>query len=430
MERIQAFRFELRPDAVQLRQLKRFTGAARFVFNKALALQIENHRLAQPFIHYVAMAKLLTAWRNSEETPWLKDPPTHALQHTLKDLEKSYQNFFDKRADFPRFKKKNDGRAHGLRFPDRKQIKLDQANSRVSLPKLGWIRYRNSREVLGDVRNVTVSQDGEKWMISIQTRREVVAPAPTEARADAAMVGLDLGVVRFATLSTGEVIAPLHSFRVHRQQLAKAQRKLSHKQKYSQNWRKAKEKVARVHRKIRNARRDFLHKASTHVSKNHATVCIEDLQIANMSKSSKGDQQNPGINVAQKSGLNRAILDQGWGEFRRQLAYKLAWRGGALIAVAPQYTSQTCPMCAHVSADNRRTQASFVCVSCTFEQHADLVAAINIRERGHRLLAWEFEGGSLKHPRGENGARKPLVEAGTRRSKTRARENAVGIPVL
>ena len=106
-----------------------------------------------------------------------------------------------------------------------------------------------------------------------------------------------------------------------------------------------------------------------------------------MSKSAAGTAENPGKNVAQKSGLNKAILDQGWGEFRRQLDYKMAWKGGMLFAVPPHYTSQECPKCHHVSADNRQTQAKFVCVQCHYENNADHVGAINVLERGYRLLA-------------------------------------------
>ena len=120
--------------------------------------------------------KLLTGWRNSADTAWLADAPVHPLQQTLKDLERAYSNFFTKRADFPRFKKK--GRSESFRYPDPKQIKLDQANNRLFLPKLGWLRYRNSRDVLGMVKNVTVSQSCGKWFVSIQTEREVEQPIP------------------------------------------------------------------------------------------------------------------------------------------------------------------------------------------------------------------------------------------------------------
>jgi len=381
MIRLQAFRFELVPNGQQQRAMSRFAGACRHVFNRALALQQENHAAGKPYIGYVEMARLLTAWRNGPETPWLREAPCHPLQHALKHLDQAFKNFFAKRAAHPRFKRK--GRSDAFRFPDAKQIKLDQRSSRIFLPKLGWLRYRNSRMVVGEVRNVTVSRIAGKWFASIQTQREVDI-APTAATS---AVGIDVGIVRFATLSDGTHIEPANCFKRHQQRLAKYQRQMSRKVKFSSNWRKAKARVQRHHARIVNMRRDFLHKASKAISAAHAIVCIEDLQIRNMVWSAKGSAQQVGRNVAQKRGLNRSMLDQGWGEFRRQLAYKTTWAGGMLIAVPPQHTSQTCPCCGLVAAANRRTQAMFQCIECGYQNHADEVGAMNILERGLRLLA-------------------------------------------
>lgn len=344
MKRLQAFKYELQPNGQQAGLMNHFAGSCRFVFNKALALQKENRAAGDKFINYVAMAKHLTAWRNGEETPWLKDAPVHPLQHALKDLERAYKNFFAKRAEFPRFKKK--GQCDSFRYPDPKQIKLDQISSRIFLPKLGWIRYRNSRDVLGTVKNVTVSHHGGKWYASIQTEREVDQAIP-----QGEAVGIDMGIARFATLSDGTFYAPLNSFKKHEAALRKAQQAMSRKTKFSNNWKKVKARVQAIHVRIGNARRDYLHKTSTIISKNHAIVCIEDLKVRNMSASASSDTENSGKNVRAKSGLNKSILDQGWFEFRRQLEYKLAWNGGWLVAVPPKNTSRTCPSCGHVSAD-------------------------------------------------------------------------------
>ena len=380
MQRLQAYKFELRPNGEQERNVRRFAGACRFVFNQALALQKARYERGEKKLGYAGLCKLLTEWRNSAETAWLADAPVHPLQQTLKDLERAYSNFFAKRADFPRFKKK--GQSDSFRYPDPKQIKLDQTNSRIFLPKLGWLRYRNSRDVLGAVKNITVSQSCGKWFVSIQTEREVEQPIP-----NGGAVGIDMGIARFATLSDGSFVEPLNSFKRHEARLRKAQQAMSRKTKFSNNWKKAKARVQRIHSRIGNARRDYLHKTSTTISQNHAMVCIEDLQVRNMSKSAAGTTESPGRKVRAKSGLNKAILDQGWAEFRRQLDYKLAWNGGHLIAVPPQNTSRTCPACGHVSAENRQTQAKFECVECGFEENADVVGAINVLERGQRLLA-------------------------------------------
>jgi putative transposase len=153
--------------------------------------------------------------------------------------------------------------------------------------------------------------------------------------------------------------------------------------------------VQYIHSRIGNARRDFLHKTTTTISKNHAMVCIEDLQVKNMSRSSKGNAQTAGKNVLAKSGLNKSILDQGWFEFRRQLEYKLTWNGGMLVAVPPHNTSRTCPACGRVTAENRQTQAHFECVNCGYKNHADVVGAMNILARGHRVAACGEDGSGL-----------------------------------
>ena len=381
MQRLQAFRFELRPDGQQERQMRRFAGACRFVYNKALALQKANHEAGGKFIGYVAMAKHLTEWRNGPEMPWLKEAPVHPLQHALKDLDWAYQNFFAQRAAFPQFKRKGDKQS--FRYPDPKQFKLDEATGRIFLPKLGWMRLRLSCPVLGTLKNATVSQRAGKWYVSIQTEREVEPPVPQATSA----IGIDVGIARFATFSDGDFLAPLNSFKRHQVRLARYQRRMSRKVKFSQNWKKEKTKVQKIHARIANCRQDFLHKASTAISQNHALVCVEDLQVSNMSKSARGDAVQTGKRVKAKSGLNRSILDQGWAEFRRQLEYKLQWTGGMLVAVPPHNTSRTCPCCGHVAQENRRTQAEFVCVQCGYQNHADVVGAMNILERGLRLLA-------------------------------------------
>jgi putative transposase len=380
MEILAAFKYELMPSGQQAHNMRRFAGSCRFVFNKALALQKERYESGEKKLGYAGLCKQLTEWRNGADSPWLKDSPIHPAQQALKDLELAYSNFFAKRADFPRFKKKGNG--DSFRYPDPKQIKLERENGRIFLPKLGWIRYRNSRLALGALRNVTVSSKGGKWFVSVLMRREVEQPLP-----HGPSTGIDVGIARFATLSDGTFLAPLNSFKKHEQRLAKYQRRMARKTKFSNNWKKARGRVQRIHSSIANARNDFLHKASTQISKNHAMVCIEDLQVRNMSKSASGTLEAPGRKVAQKKGLNKALLDQGWGEFRRQLEYKTRWNGGEFVAVPAAYTSQTCPCCGHISRENRQTQALFACVSCGYENNADHVGAINVLAAGHAVLA-------------------------------------------
>jgi putative transposase len=212
--------------------------------------------------------------------------------------------------------------------------------------------------------------------------REVEVPTP-----QGEAIGIDMGIVRFATLSDGSSFEPLNSFRHHETALRKAQQAMSRKAKFSSNWRKAKKKVQHLHARIANVRNDFLHKLSTEISKSHAIVCVEGLQVSNMSRSAAGTQEAPGTNIRAKSSLNKSILDQGWFEFRRQLDYKLTWSGGWLIVVPPQNTSRTCPTCRHVASENRKTQSEFRCIECGFEENADIVGAVNILREGLSRLA-------------------------------------------
>lgn len=359
--------------------MRRFAGACRFVFNRALALQNENHEAGNKYISYTKMASWLIEWKSHPDTQWLKDAPSQPLQQSLKDLERGYKNFFQKRAAFPRFKKR--GQNDAFRYPQ--GVKLDQTNNRISLPKLGWIRYRNSREVIGEVKNVTVSQSCGKWYVSIQTEYEVPEPVHKAA----SMVGLDAGVTKLATLSDGTVYQPVNSFKASQRKLAMLQRQLSRKVKFSASWQKQKKKIQRLHSHIANIRRDYLHKVTSEISKNHAMIVIEDLKVSNMSKSAKGTAERPGRNIRAKSGLNRSILDQGWYEMRRQLEYKQLWRGGQVLAIPPAYTSQRCACCGHTAKENRQTQSKFVCQVCGYTENADINGARNILAAGHAVLA-------------------------------------------
>jgi len=378
---LQAYKFELMPNGEQRRNMHRFAGACRYVYNRALALQLESQKAGTGYIRYEEMAKCLPLWKRDTDTAWLKEPPSQALQQTLMDLNKGFQKLFKKQAGYPKFKKK--GKSDSFRFPDPNQLKLEENNKRVFLPKLGWIRYRMSRGIEGAIRNATVSLRGGKWYVSIQTQREVDEPVHTSQT----LVGIDVGISRFATLSTGEVIAPIHSLRQMEQKLAKLQRKLAKKKKGSRNARKIKQRIQKCHIRIANVRNDHLHKTTTMLCKNHAVLVVEDLQVKKMSESAKGTIENPGRNVKAKTKLNKSILDQGWSEFVRQVTYKEQWMGGRVIKIAPPYTSQRCSCCGHTAKENRATQARFCCKECGHTENADVNAAKNIEAAGRAVLA-------------------------------------------
>jgi putative transposase len=345
------------------------------VWNKGLELQKLRLDQQKSPISYAEACSELVGWKR--EFSFLQEVHSQPLQQTLKNLDRALKDGLNKVKGFPKFKKK--GRLDSFRYPQ--GTKLD--DDKIYLPKIGWVKFRKSREIEGTVKNVTVSRNAGKWYISIQVEMEV--PEPIHPKIS--MVGIDLGVSKFATLSDGTVFEPVNSAKKLKKQLARQQRTLSRRIKFSANWKEQKARIQRMHSRIANVRNDHLHKASSEISKNHAIVILEDLKVRSMTKSAKGTEEAPGTNVAAKSGLNRSILDQGWYEFKRQLKYKQEWAGGRVILVDPRSTSQTCSACSHTAADNRQTQAHFQCVRCGHTENADLNAAKNILAAGRAAIA-------------------------------------------
>jgi putative transposase len=381
MQRVQAYRFRLEPTENQRNTMGQTAGIIRFIWNSALALQKSMLDRRAKIFSYVELCRQLTDARHGEGLEFLSLAHSKPQQQVLKDLGQAFSDFFKHKKGFPKFKKRGKSR-DSFRFPSY-QDNIFIKGRRIKLPALGWVRFRKSREVEGVIKNATVSRRGSHWFVSIQTEREVPEPIhPSKS-----MVGVDMGVAKFAALSTGEIIEPLDSFRRLEKKLAFLQRGLRNKKKFSENWKKQKAAIAHLHISIADARNDFLHKLTAHLSKSHATVCLEYLKVRNMSASAKGSKENPGKQVRQKSGLNKAILDQGWYEFRRQLTYKESWLGGEVVLVPPAYTSQTCSACEYVAAESRRSQELFVCVRCGAILDADVNAARNILRAGQALSA-------------------------------------------
>ena len=379
MKILQAFKFQLKSHTADITKLRQFAGACRFVWNKALELEKKSFESSGKYLGYNKNAGQLKEWKNQPETAFLSDVHSQILQQKLKDLDRAYKNFFEGRADLPKFKKR--GLNDSFRYPQ--GFKVDENNSRVYLPKIGWVSYRKSRLILGTPKQMTISCKCGKWYVSIQTERYVDDPVhPSDQE-----IGIDMGIKKFAAMSDETSIEPQNSFRSHEKKLAKLQKQLSRKQKFSKNWQKQKLRVQKQHLKIANVRNDFLHKNSTTISKNHALIVMEDLKVSNMSASASGSLEKPGRNVRAKSGLNKAILDQGWYEFRRQIGYKLTWLGGTLLLVPPRNTSLTCNNCGCIDKGNRISQAQFKCVSCGHVDNADFNAAKNILAAGQAVSA-------------------------------------------
>ncbi len=375
-----AYKFRIKPDSEQLSKLEQFAGCCRFIWNKALKMSLDRLNNKQYIVWYNEAAFWTKLWKQSEEYGFLKDCHSQVLQQKLKDLDKAFKDGFNKKQPLkriPKFKKK--GINDSFRYPQ--GFKID--NKRIYLPKIGWIGFFKSQDILGTPKNITISRRGKYWYCSIQVEIEMEQPKTTATSS----IGIDLGINKFVAMSNDKYIDPVNMFRKLESKLAKAQRKLSKKKKFSNNFHKQKQQIQRIHSKIANSRLDFLHKLSTTLSKSHALIAVEALKIKNISGSAKGDIENPGKNVKAKSGLNKSILDQAWGKFKLLLKYKLDWNGGIYLEVPAPYTSQRCSKCTHTCEENRKTQGSFKCLKCGYEDNADLNAAKNILVAGHAMLA-------------------------------------------
>ena len=234
----------------------------------------------------------------------------------------------------------------------------------------------------GEIRSVTFSESGGDWFASFLIKAELPAQQPAPA---GTAIGIDVGVAQFASLSDGQQFPPGTDYDRELDKLAKLQRAASRMQgpiarqrKASKNWLKQNRKIQKHHQHIANKRRHYTEVVSKEIAANYQTVAIEDLQLKNMTKSAKGDAVKPGKNVAAKAGLNRSILNGGFGQFRTRLTAKVVARQGQVIAVNPAYTSQTCAACGHVAKENRKDQAHFECVNCGYAANADINAAQNI----------------------------------------------------
>ncbi|TXK41090.1 RNA-guided endonuclease TnpB family protein [Nonomuraea sp. C10] len=311
-------------------------------------------------------------------------------QATLRRLDKAFAAFFrrvkaGRTPGFPRFKGR--GRFDTVEWPkDGDGCRWDSqpghpSATYVRLQGVGHVRVHRHRPVKGRVKTISVKREGSRWYLVLSCDNVPAEPLP----ATGAMAGIDLGVASLVTTSDGVRVANPRHLAAGAGRLADAQRDLARKRRGSRRRRKAVARVAALHGKVRRQRLDYAHKAALVLVRAYDVIVHEDLRIANMTRSASGTVEAPGRNVAQKSGLNRSILDAGWGVFLTTLSHKAESAGRELIAVNPAGTSRTCSRCGHCAKANRVTQAEFRCVSCGHAAHADVNAAVNIVRAGLAL---------------------------------------------
>ena len=295
-------------------------------------------------------------------------------QEALRDLDGALQAFFRRlkageTPGFPRFKGKREGEGHF-----RLTGSIGVVPGTITLPRIGKVRIQPGDRryaPVGQYESASVVQEHGEWFVSVRLR----IPDATEVPEDAPRVGLDLGVRKLAVLSDGTLIPNPKALRRASLQLKRAQRTLSRRVKGSNRRKNARRRLARQHQRVANIRRDALHKATTAIAQKYPVVVIEDLNVRGMTRAASG----PGR--AQKAGLNRSLLDAGFGTFRQMLSYKLQRAGGRIIMVDPSYTSQMCSHCG-VRTDCG-FQEIFSCAACGFTEDRDLNAAQNIRARSY-----------------------------------------------
>ncbi len=373
-------RFRLLPSPAQEAVLRDHCAHARFVWN----LAVEQHRHWRPgrasAPGYLEQCRQLTAAR--AEQPWLAAGSQMVQQQALRDFAQAMAAFFDPANPAGRPSWRKAGRNEGFRAVAVKPgdvRRLSRHVGEVRVPKAGWVRFRWSRPVPPGVKSYRVTRDrAGRWHVAF-----AVIPEPIPAPGNGETVGIDRGVAVSAALSTGKMLtAPgLSAGRRHR--LRRLQRRLARARPGSNRRAGVKRAVARLRAREADARKDWAEKASTGIARRFDLIRVEDLRIADMTRSARGTAQNPGRNVRAKAGLNREILRSGWGLLVRRLEDKAP---GRVEKVKPHYTSQRCSACGQVDAESRESQARFVCTACGYACNADVNAARNIAA-GHAVTA-------------------------------------------
>ena len=350
----------------------RTCGITRVVRNACVEQRSQwgrSHRITK--FGQQAELKILKA-----EFPWIAEAPHHCLLQAIADVDTAFQKFFKGEAGFPQFHRR--GRKDSFRFPDPKQFAVGDAW--IKLPKFGFVEWVRHRAIVGKPKSVTVIREGNWWFASVLC--EIEEALPDAGSADFGdPIGIDLGVAIPIMLSTDKAIQIARTPPRETRRSRKLHKQLSRQQRGSSNRMKTIRRMRALSAHQARRRLDAAHRSACHIADRHSHVAMEDLRLLNMTKSAKGTVEKPGTNVAQKSGLNRAILDLAHGQFRTILKDKVVRRGGTSVLVDPRNTSRRCNPCGHVSAESRKSQAEFKCVSCGHEANADYNASENVRDR-------------------------------------------------
>ena len=362
MEIKRAYRFRFHPTPEQELILAKTFGCARFAYNYMLRLRTDAWMQRQERIGYHETSAALTALKKQPEYAWLNEVSSVPVQQALRHLQTAFNNFFAKRARYPQYKRKDGPQSAEYTTSafkwDGRSLKLAKMDAPLA------IRWSRTIPKAAKVTTVTVSKDAAgRYFVSMLCTDQVQAKAPVAAK-----VGIDLGLTHFAILSTGEKIAAPNTFRKNEEKLAKLQRRLAKKTKGSANRKMAKLKVAKLHAKITDSRKDFLHKLSTRLVNENQVIAIETLAVSNMQKNHN---------------LAKSIADASWSEFVRQLEYKSLWYGRELVGIDRWYpSSKRCFDCGHTVKKMPLNVREWTCPECGTIHDRDINAARNVLAAG------------------------------------------------
>ncbi|WP_209460024.1 IS200/IS605 family element RNA-guided endonuclease TnpB [Youngiibacter multivorans] len=372
-----AYVYRIYPDKKQETLIARTIGSSRFVFNHFLELWNKEYEETGKGLNYFACCKLLTKMKRDPETIWLREVDKCSLQNSLRNLSDAFSRFFKGQNEHPQFKSKKSSRqSYTTQFSNNN---ISISGNHLKLPKLGLVKFADSREMKGRILNATVRRKPSgKFFVSILCEEEICELPKTDST-----VGIDLGIIDFAVLSDGSRNDNNHFTRQMEERLRREQRKLARRALASEkrgiplsearNYQKQRRKVARLYEKVANQRKEYLNKLSTEIVKNHDIICIEDLNVKGMMRNRK---------------LVKSISDVSWTSLVSKLQYKADWYGKEVIRISRWFpSSQICSECGHKDGKKPLHVREWTCPVCQSHHDRDVNAARNILAEGLRIRA-------------------------------------------
>jgi putative transposase len=384
---IRAHKIRLKLNNKQKTYMAKAAGCARFAYNWALA-EWQKEYAAGNKPNEAEMRRRLNALKRTE-FPWMLEVTKCAPQMAIKCLGKAYQNYFTKRAGYPKFKKKG---IHDSFTLSNDQTKIH--GRKLWIPNLGFVKMREDLRFEGKILWVTISRNGTEWCASVSVElSDAETPRSADSKGEvSAVVGIDLGITQLATLSTGEVFANPNALEKKLEKLRRLSRGLSRKEKGSKNREKSRRKICQLHRSISDLRSDTLHKMTTHITRRFNVICLEDLNVRGMTKNKH---------------LARRLADSSFGEIRRQLEYKATSRGGNVLFVDAFFpSSKLCHNCLAKNESLTLADRTWQCAGCGAFHDRDLNAALNIRNHAVSYTV----AGDARQACGEEGSGSKVIK--------------------